>query len=221
MNKITGILLVCDSNPHNLCKFRAVSYQLDHQACPVARGKVKRLNFYFSSLEQAQTLQLDFLMKILPNYHHLKKSTRPKNPEKWKAKRIRDRWGVSGVQKERFKGGPLFENFRSCYLFRLEFLLNFIFFLHFRFFVRKCWSFFFAVHYGQVYFSFVAINCFESWGKVKRSTMCGWNDPPRVDVRSTTCGWKDPLRVDELIHSASINVLIEVPSNAWGPRTFV
>ncbi|XP_033624726.1 dynactin subunit 6-like [Asterias rubens] len=31
---------------------------------------------------QAQTLQLDFLMKILPNYHHLKKSTRPKNPEK-------------------------------------------------------------------------------------------------------------------------------------------
>ncbi|XP_072020611.1 dynactin subunit 6-like [Amphiura filiformis] len=26
----------------------------------------------------AQTLQLDFLMKILPNYHHLKKSTRSK-----------------------------------------------------------------------------------------------------------------------------------------------
>ncbi|XP_786640.2 dynactin subunit 6 [Strongylocentrotus purpuratus] len=31
---------------------------------------------------QAQTLQLDFLMKILPNYHHLKKSTKTKSVEK-------------------------------------------------------------------------------------------------------------------------------------------
>ncbi|XP_070546435.1 dynactin subunit 6-like [Ptychodera flava] len=29
-----------------------------------------------------QTLQLDFLMKILPNYHHLKKATRPKHVDK-------------------------------------------------------------------------------------------------------------------------------------------
>lgn len=32
---------------------------------------------YYLSFLQPQTLQLDFLMKILPNYHHLKKTIKP------------------------------------------------------------------------------------------------------------------------------------------------
>uniref|UniRef100_UPI00358E06C8 dynactin subunit 6 isoform X2 n=1 Tax=Myxine glutinosa TaxID=7769 RepID=UPI00358E06C8 len=33
-----------------------------------------------SEKPQPQTLQLDFLMKILPNYHHLKRSPKPQTP---------------------------------------------------------------------------------------------------------------------------------------------
>ena len=44
--------------------------------CVVLLSVVLDLIYAFCVDYQPQTLQLDFLMKILPNYHHLKKTVK-------------------------------------------------------------------------------------------------------------------------------------------------
>lgn len=44
---------------------------------------VSLYNIFFFGL-QAQNLQIDFLAKILPNYHYLKKPTKAPSPMKWR-----------------------------------------------------------------------------------------------------------------------------------------
>ena len=55
VKKISGILLGWDSNPWPL-PFRAVSYQLDHRDCPVARGSSNPIFIMLSYLLWSQLI---------------------------------------------------------------------------------------------------------------------------------------------------------------------
>ncbi len=53
-----------------MSEFESIVKNTTYTVCP------QLINTFALSSLQPQTLQLDFLMKILPNYHHLKKTVK-------------------------------------------------------------------------------------------------------------------------------------------------